>query len=99
VISSVFVLSAVDVVVASGWARHWLAGRVGVDRSFTVGLDVIRWPLTAALMMLGTAVAFHLLSDVRQKLAFMVPGAIVGTLIWLGATWAFTQSRTLSATT
>jgi len=91
VISSVFVLSAVGVLVSSEWAGHWLAGRLGVDRAFTIGLGVIRWPLTAALMILGTAVAFHLLPDVRQKFAFMFPGAVAGTLIWLGATWAFTQ--------
>ena len=91
VISSVFVLSAVGVLIASGVAGHWLAGRLGVDRAFTVGLNIMRWPLTAGLMMLGTAVAFHLLPDVRQKFAFMFPGAIVGTLLWLGASWAFTQ--------
>ena len=91
VTSSVFVLLAVGVLIASGVAGHWVAGHLGIDRAFTVGLTVIRWPLTAALMMLGTAVAFHLLPDVQQKFAFMLPGAIVGTLAWIGASWVFTQ--------
>jgi membrane protein len=91
VISSVFVLLAVGVLIATGVAGHWLAARLGVDRAFTLGLGVIRWPLTAALMMLGTAGAFHLLPDVRQKFAFMLPGAVIGTLLWLGASWVFTQ--------
>ena len=91
VLSSVFVLLVVSVLIASGVAGHWLASRLDIDHAFTLGLGVIRWPLTAALMTLGVAVGFHLLPDVRQRFAFMLPGAVVGTLAWLGASWAFTQ--------
>jgi membrane protein len=90
-ISSLFILLVVGVLIAGGAAGHWVAARLGIERSFRIGLVVMRWPLTAALMMLGTAASFHLLPDVKQKFTFMLPGAIVGTLLWLGATWVFTQ--------
>lgn len=89
--AAVFVLLAVGVLIAGGNAGHWLADRLGVDRGFTLALGVVRWPLTAALMMIGTAVAYDLLPDVKQRFLFMLPGATTGTLLWLGASWAFTQ--------
>jgi len=90
-ISSMFVLLAISVLVSGTAAGHWVADRLGVDRAFTLGLGVIRWPLTAALMTFGVAVAFHLLPDVKQKFVFMLPGALSATLAWLGASWGFTQ--------
>ena len=90
-ISSLFILLVVGVLIAGGFAGHWVAARLGIERAFSIGLGIVRWPLTAALMMLGSAVGFHLLPDVKQKFTFMLPGAIVGTLLWLGATWVFTQ--------
>jgi membrane protein len=91
VTSSVLVLLAVGVLVESGVAGHLLAERLGIDPAFTAFLGVVRWPLTAILMMLGTAVGFHLLPDVKQRFVFMLPGAVAGTLLWFGASWAFTQ--------
>jgi len=90
-ISSLFILLVVGVLIAGGFAGHWLAARLGIERAYSIGMGIVRWPLTAALMMLGSAVGFHLLPDVKQKFTFMLPGAIVGTLLWLGATWVFTQ--------
>jgi membrane protein len=89
--AAVFVLLTVGLLIAGGNAGHWLADRLGVDRAFTLALRVVRWPLTSALMMSGTAVAYYLLPDVKQKFWFMLPGAATGTLLWLGASWAFTQ--------
>jgi len=89
--SSVLVLLAVCVLIASGAAGHWLAGLLGIGPAFAAVLGIIRWPLTTILMMLGTSFGFHLLSDVKQRFVFMLPGAVTGTLLWLGASWAFTQ--------
>ncbi len=91
VASSVFVLLAVGALMAGGDAGHWLAHHIGVDRVFSIGLGVVRWPLTVALMMLGVAASFHLLPDVKQKFTFMLPGAVIATLAWLGASWGFGQ--------
>jgi membrane protein len=90
-ISSLFILLVVGVLIASRFAGQWVAARLGIERAFSICLGIVRWPLTAALMMMGTAVGFQLLPDVKQKFTFMLPGAIAGTLLWLGATWAFTQ--------
>src|SRR5438477_2436279 len=90
-VSSLLVVLAVGVLIAGGFAGQWVAARLGLERAFQISLGVMRWPVTAALMMLGSAAGFQALPDVRQKFRFMLPGAIVGTLLWLGATWAFTQ--------
>src|SRR4051812_11806916 len=84
VASSVFVLSAVSVLIAGGDAGQWIADQLGVGSAFTIGLKVARWPLTAGLMTLGIATSFYMLPDVKQRFTFMLPGAAIGTLSWLG---------------
>jgi membrane protein len=51
----------------------------------------LRWPTTAALIMLSVAMGYYLLPDVEQKFKYITPGSVVGTVVWLGGTWAFTQ--------
>ena len=51
----------------------------------------LRWPVTAVLIMLCAALAYYLLPDVEQKFKFITPGSVVGTLVWLLATWGFSE--------
>jgi membrane protein len=88
---SVVALLSAGTLIVGGDAGHWVADRVGLDHAFTIALRIIRWPLTAALIMAGTALGFYLLPDVKQKFRFMPPGAIAGTLLWMAASWAFTH--------
>lgn len=88
---SVTGLLGVGLLIAGGDAGHWLADRLRVDHAYTIALRVVRWPLTAALMMLAAAVGFHLLPAVKQRFRFMLPGAVVGTLLWIGCSWCFTK--------
>lgn len=89
--SAIVVLLGAGLLIVGGDAGHWIADRLGVDRAFTIALGVLRWPMTAGLIMLGAALSFYLLPDVKQRFKFMPPGAIAGTLMWLAASWGFTQ--------
>jgi membrane protein len=37
------------------------------------------------------ALAYYFLPDVEQKFRFITPGSVLGTLLWLLATWGFGQ--------
>jgi membrane protein len=39
--------------------------------------------------MTVAALSYYLLPDVKQEFKFITPGSVVGTLIWLLATWGF----------
>jgi membrane protein len=38
---------------------------------------------------LAAALSYYLLPDVRQKFKFITPGSVIGTLVWLLASWSF----------
>lgn len=49
----------------------------------------LRLPVAGLLMMFVWAVLYWALPDVQQRFRFLTPGAVVGVLIWLVASWGF----------
>ena len=74
-----------------GKAGEWLATKLALVDAFHWAWAWLRWPFTAAVVMLALALSYYLLPDVKQRFKYITPGSVLGTLAWLGATWAFTQ--------
>jgi membrane protein len=85
------VLLGIAALVTGGEMGLWLAGRLRVAHEYVLLWSWARWPVTAFLIMLCAAVGYYVLPDVEQKFKFITPGSIIGTLIWLVATWGFDQ--------
>lgn len=49
----------------------------------------LRWPVAALLIMLVWALLYYFLPDVEQSFKLITPGSVVGVIIWLAASWAF----------
>jgi len=81
----------VTLIALGGKAGEWLADRAGLGQVYAVVWAWSRWPITMLLIMFVTAVLYYFLPDVEQEWRFITPGSVVGTLLWLLATWAFTQ--------
>jgi membrane protein len=88
---SVLVLVAITMIVLGGNAGLWLAQRANVAIEFQVVWSWLRWPATALVFMLAVAIAYYCLPDVEQEFRFITPGSVAGTVLWLLATWGFTQ--------
>jgi len=86
---AVLVLASVAALVAGGSAGFWLARHLGIASVYVFAWIWLRWPITAALIMLAAALGYFLLPDVKQQFKFITPGSVIGTLLWLLATWAF----------
>ena len=91
VVGSFLVLLAVAGIALGGKAGDWLAAKVGVEKYYKELWAVLRWPVTAILVMLAAALIYFLLPDVKTKFKFITPGSIVGTILWIAATFGFTQ--------
>jgi membrane protein len=86
---AVLVLVAIAALTAGGRAGLWLADRVGLEHQYVFLWRWLRWPVTAVVIMFSAALAYWLLPDVKQKFKFITPGSVVGTVVWLLATWGF----------
>jgi membrane protein len=86
---AVILLLGVAALVAGGDAGFWIARHLDVGAAYVLVLKWARWPVTATLMMSLSAIGYYVLPDVEQKFRFISPGAVVGTLLSLAATWVF----------
>jgi membrane protein len=88
---AVLVLFGIAALVVGGDAGFWVARRLGIESAYLLIWRWLRWPVTAAAIMLAAALGYYALPDVRQKFKFITPGSVIGTLFWLLATWGFSQ--------
>jgi membrane protein len=67
----------------------WLAAKLHVDQFWPILWGWLRWPITAAGVMLVLALLYFFLPDVKQEWRFITPGSVLGTALWLLLTWGF----------
>jgi membrane protein len=91
VLGAVLVLASVTLIALGGKAGEWLADRAGLGQVYAVVWAWSRWPITMLLIMFVSALLYYFLPDVEQEWRFITPGSFVGTVLWLVATWGFTQ--------
>jgi membrane protein len=51
----------------------------------------LRLPVAAVLMMFLWALAYYVLPDVEQRFRFITPGSVAGVVLWVLASWGFSQ--------
>ena len=88
--TSVLMLFAVSAMALGGNVGLWLAEKLHVDRFWPLLWAWARWPITALGIMFVLAVLYYFLPDVEQEWRFITPGSVVGTILWLIASWLFT---------
>jgi membrane protein len=84
-------LIAVTVFALGTELGFWVATKLHFGREYLLIWRYLRWPISAFLIMLALALTYYLLPDVDQEFKFITPGSVFSTVIWLLATWGFTQ--------
>ena len=51
----------------------------------------LRWPISGLLVMSALALLYYLLPDVEQSFRFITLGSVTGTVVWLLASFGFTE--------
>lgn len=86
---SAIVLIALALLVLGPVAGGWLAEQLGLGGPFRVAWRVGRWVGAALLIMFVWSVLYRFLPDTHARFRLFSPGAVVGVLLWIGATYLF----------
>lgn len=81
--AAAFTLAATLVAVAAPAVANSIGGPVGT------AVNWLRLPVAGLVVMFVWAVLFWALPDAKQRFKFLTPGAVVGVLIWVAASWGF----------
>lgn len=85
----VFVLLAFTLVVAGPNAGRWLTSWFGLSDVFDTVWVYLRWPLIFAFATTGIAIVFYYAPDADQEFAWITPGSILTTVLWVLFSLAF----------
>jgi membrane protein len=82
-------LIAIAGVALGGHAGLWLADHLHVDKVWALAWNWVRFPITAVGVIFVIAVLYYFLPDVKQEWRFITPGSMMGTMLWLIASYGF----------
>lgn len=71
--------------VLGGRLGFWIANHFHVGTQYLAVWSYLRWPCTAAVVMMAAGMAYSLLPDVKQQLRFVWPGSLAASLFWMAA--------------
>lgn len=87
---SVFIISALLLVVAGGHIGEGVANAYGFGPAFATAWKIIQWPVAFAFLILAFALIYYFAPDVRdQQWHWLTPGAATGVVLWLLVSFAF----------
>jgi membrane protein len=83
------VLVALALVLVGPTLAEWLAARTGMGGVFEWTWKILQWPIVFALVVTALGVLNYFGPDAEQDWAWVSPGAVLGTVLWLIASLAF----------
>jgi membrane protein len=86
---ALFILTSFGLIVAGPWLADFLGDRLGLAPAFTLAWKILQWPVVFLLASTGFGFVYYFAPDADQEWAWITPGALVATLLWLLASLAF----------
>lgn len=89
IVLSVFMLLSLTLVLAGPEIAQHIATRVGFGPAFAWTWKILQWPVVFVLICEGFAMVYYFAPDAEQRWQWMMPGAYIGTLLWLAISIGF----------
>lgn len=85
----VLVIGGFSLIVLGGQIQDWLGTRFGSSDALLGFFVLLRWAIILAGLQLAFALIYHLAPNVDQKFSFVTAGSVVGVVLLLFASLAF----------
>ena len=86
---SVLILVGVLLLVVGEPIGQTIADVFGLGEIFEFVWNIIRWPVALFFMMFAVALLYYFSPDVNQPFRWITPGGLIGVLLWVLASVAF----------
>ena len=86
---AVFIVVAFGLIVAGPQAADWAAARLGFGPAFALTWQIVQWPIAFVLVVTGIGLVYYFAPDAEQDWAWITPGALVATVLWVFGSIAF----------
>lgn len=85
----IFILLSFTIIISGPEAGRWLTQWFGLSAAFDTAWAIVRWPLAFALATSGISIIFYYAPDADQDWAWITPGSIATTVLWVLFSVAF----------
>jgi membrane protein len=86
---SVLILIGVLLLVLGPQIGEAIANVFGLEETFTLVWEVVRWPVALFFMVFTFALLYYFAPDVDQPFRWITPGGLIGVLLWVLASVGF----------
>jgi len=86
---SVLILIGVLLLVLGPQIGQAIANVFGLEETFTLVWEVVRWPVALFFMVFTVALLYYFAPDVDQPFRWITPGGLIGVLLWVLASVGF----------
>lgn len=90
-LTTLLVITSSMLMLLGGRLGVWILGNSVASHPFILLGSWLRWPLGALAIATALGLNYYFLPDVKQKIIYLLPGALLSTTLWLLFTWGFTQ--------
>jgi membrane protein len=85
IVAGIFLILAALLMFLVPAIGHWTGGPVGA------AITWLRFPVAALVMMIFWSLLYRFLPNVKPSFHLISPGSVSGVLVWLVASWGFTE--------
>ena len=86
---AVFIVAALLFVLIGPDVVRWAGGRFGFASGVAGAWAIVRWPLIISFVMLGVDLVYHFAPNLRRDWAWITPGSMLATVLWIASSLAF----------
>lgn len=80
---ALLVVSSFTLIIAGPTIAEYLASSLGFGAVFEWAWKILQWPLAFFLVCTAVGLVYYFAPDAEQDWAWITPGAVIGTLLWV----------------